>query len=69
MTFVATFEAVSQAGGVPVPVDVSADDYCLDPAAAAAAVGPRTRFILPVHLYGRLADMTRLDRRRRLARS
>jgi dTDP-4-amino-4,6-dideoxygalactose transaminase len=60
LTFIATFEAVSQAGGVPVPVDVSADDNCLDPTATAAAVGSRTGFILPVHLYGRLADMTTL---------
>ena len=42
-TFVATLEAVTQAGGVPVPADVSEDDYGLDPAAAAAAVGSRTR--------------------------
>ena len=38
-TFVATLEAVTQAGGVPVVVDVSETDYCLDPAAAAAAIG------------------------------
>jgi dTDP-4-amino-4,6-dideoxygalactose transaminase len=60
MTFVATFEAVTQAGGVPVPVDVGADDWNLDPEAAAAAMGERTRFLLPVHLYGQLADMRRL---------
>lgn len=60
MTFVATFEAVSQVGATPVPVDVSGDDYTLDPAAADAAVGPRTRALAPVHLYGQLADMTRL---------
>jgi dTDP-4-amino-4,6-dideoxygalactose transaminase len=59
-TFVATYEAVTQAGGVPVVADVSEDDYNLDPDAAAAAIGPRTRFLLPVHLYGQLADMTRL---------
>jgi dTDP-4-amino-4,6-dideoxygalactose transaminase len=57
MTFVATFEAVTQAGGVPVPVDVSERDYGMDPAAAAAAVGARTRAVMPVHLYGRLAYM------------
>ena len=61
MTFVATFEAVSQAGGVPVPVDVSASDSEIDPALAAAAVGSRTRFVMPVHLYGRLADMVALN--------
>jgi dTDP-4-amino-4,6-dideoxygalactose transaminase len=59
-TFVATFEAVTQAGGVPIPVDVSEDDYNLDVAAAEGAIGPATRFVLPVHLYGQLADMRRL---------
>lgn len=56
-TFVATVEAVSQAGGVPVLADISDRDYALDVAAAAAAVGERTRFLLPVHLYGQLADI------------
>src|SRR6266508_5353883 len=56
-TFVATLEAVTQAGGVPVLVDVGETDYAIDVAAAEAAVGPRTRFLLPVHLYGQLADM------------
>ena len=59
-TFVATLEAVTQAGGVPVPVDVSEEDYNLDPDSVAEAVGPWTRFILPVHLYGQLADMRAL---------
>jgi dTDP-4-amino-4,6-dideoxygalactose transaminase len=62
MTFVATFEAVSQAGGIPVPADVSNDDCCLDPEAAEAAVGPKTRAIIPVDLYGRLADLPALMR-------
>jgi dTDP-4-amino-4,6-dideoxygalactose transaminase len=57
-TFIATWEAVTQAGGVPVPVDISEADYGLDVGLAAAAVGRRTRFIIPVHLYGQLADMT-----------
>jgi dTDP-3-amino-3,4,6-trideoxy-alpha-D-glucose transaminase len=60
-TFIATFEAVSQAGARPVVVDVSERDYNLDPDAVAAAVGPRTRCILPVHLYGQMADMCRLS--------
>jgi dTDP-4-amino-4,6-dideoxygalactose transaminase len=60
MTFVATFEAVTQAGGLPVPVDVSEADNGMDAAAAAAAVGPRTQALVPVHLYGRLADMQAL---------
>ena len=59
-TFVATLEAVTQAGGVPVVVDVSEGDYCLDPARAAAAVGTRTHALMPVHLYGQLADMRAL---------
>jgi dTDP-3-amino-3,4,6-trideoxy-alpha-D-glucose transaminase len=57
-TFVATYEAVTQAGGHPVVVDVSEDDYNLDVAAAAAAITPRTRFVLPVHLYGQMADLS-----------
>ena len=56
-TFAATFEAVTQAGGVPVVVDVSETDYNLDVAAVEAAVGDRTRFVLPVHLYGQMSDM------------
>jgi dTDP-4-amino-4,6-dideoxygalactose transaminase len=60
-TFIATFEAVAQAGGVPVPVDASETDYNLDPDAVSAAIDERTRFLLPVHLYGQLADMTALE--------
>jgi len=62
MTFVATAEAVTQAGGVPVVVDISAWDYCLDVDACAHAVGERTRAVMPVHLYGQLADMQSLRR-------
>ena len=43
MTFIATWEAVTQAGGVPVPVDVSPVDYGIDLHAAPASVGSRTR--------------------------
>jgi dTDP-4-amino-4,6-dideoxygalactose transaminase len=57
MTFIATFEAVVHAGGRVVVADVCEDDVCLDPEAAAAAVGTRTRFLVPVHLYGQMADM------------
>jgi dTDP-4-amino-4,6-dideoxygalactose transaminase len=55
-TFVATLEAVTQAGGRPVVVDASESDLNIDVSAAAAAVGERTRFLVPVHLYGQLAD-------------
>src|SRR5689334_9388559 len=60
LTFIATFEAVSQAGATPVVADVGEGDYQLDPAAAAAATGRRTRCLLPVHLYGQMADMRAL---------
>ena len=60
MTFVATAEAVTQAGGRPVLADISESDWNLDPDAAGAAVTERTRFLLPVHLYGQLADMRAL---------
>ncbi len=59
-TFIATFEAVTQAGGVPVPVDATVQDYNMDVDAASAAVTGRTRFFLPVHLYGQLADVRAL---------
>jgi dTDP-4-amino-4,6-dideoxygalactose transaminase len=61
-TFAATVEAVVQAGGEPVLVDVGEDDYNLDPEAVEAALTPRTRFLLPVHLYGQMADMAVLER-------
>jgi len=61
-TFIATFEAVVQAGGTPVAVDVSEADYNLDPEAAAAATTERTTFLLPVHLYGQMADMRAVRR-------
>jgi dTDP-4-amino-4,6-dideoxygalactose transaminase len=59
-TFLASFEAIAQAGGRPVPVDVSEEDWNLDVSLAAEAVTPRTRFVMPVHLYGQLTDMRAL---------
>jgi len=56
-TFIATLEAVTQAGATPVPVDVTAADYNINVAAAEAAVTAHTRCFLPVHLYGQLADV------------
>jgi dTDP-4-amino-4,6-dideoxygalactose transaminase len=56
-TFVATVEAITQAGADPVLVDVTEDDGTMDVAAAAASVTARTRALLPVHLYGHMADM------------
>jgi dTDP-3-amino-3,4,6-trideoxy-alpha-D-glucose transaminase len=59
-TFVATYEAVMQVGATPVVVDVRVDDYNLDPVLAEAALTARTRCILPVDLYGQLADLQAL---------
>jgi dTDP-4-amino-4,6-dideoxygalactose transaminase/DNA-binding CsgD family transcriptional regulator len=61
-TFAATIEAVVQAGGRPVLADVSESDYNLDPAAVEKALTPRTRFLLPVHLYGQMADLVAVKR-------
>jgi dTDP-4-amino-4,6-dideoxygalactose transaminase len=61
MTFIATFEAVVHAGGRVAVVDVREDDACMDPAAAAAVVGDRTHFLLPVHLYGQMSDVRALS--------
>lgn len=58
-TFVATAEGVARAGGVPVLVDCD-EDYLIDVEQAAAAVTPRTRAVVGVHLYGRLAPIERL---------
>jgi dTDP-4-amino-4,6-dideoxygalactose transaminase len=62
LTFVATIEAVRQAGGVPVLADVTEDDYALDVERAEAAISRRTRFLLPVHLHGQMADLGALRR-------
>jgi dTDP-4-amino-4,6-dideoxygalactose transaminase len=60
-TFIATAEAVCRAGATPVLVDCADDGtYLIDPVAAAAAVTPRTRAIIPVHLYGQAAPVERL---------
>lgn len=61
MTFVATWEAVSQVGATPVPVDVSEADYCIDPGLLAGAITSRSRAIVPVHLYGQVADLPALS--------
>jgi dTDP-4-amino-4,6-dideoxygalactose transaminase len=56
-TFVATALAVVHAGAEPVVVDVQAGTGLMDPAAAAAAITPRTAALLPVHLYGQTCAM------------
>lgn len=56
-TFIATWLAVSQVGATPVPVDVDIQTYNLIPGQIARAVTSKTKAIIPVHLYGRPADM------------
>lgn len=56
-TYIATWLAVSQCGAVPVPVEPTASTYNLDPNGIEAAITPRTRVILPVHLYGQPAEL------------
>jgi dTDP-4-amino-4,6-dideoxygalactose transaminase len=60
-TAVPTINAISLTGARPVFVDVDPVTYTMDPAAAAAAITPRTRALLPVHLYGHPADMVPLQ--------
>ncbi len=60
-SFIASAEAVCRAGAAPVFVDCADDDtYLMDTVAAQAAVTPRTRAFIPVHLYGQLAPVERL---------
>jgi dTDP-4-amino-4,6-dideoxygalactose transaminase len=56
-TYIATWLAVSQTGALPVPVEPQDSTYNLDPERIEAAITPRTRAILPVHLYGQPADI------------
>jgi dTDP-4-amino-4,6-dideoxygalactose transaminase len=59
-TFLATASAVLHVGASPVLVDVEPDTYCIDVAAVAAHITPRTRAVIPVHLFGQPADMAGL---------
>lgn len=61
-TFAATGNSVALTGGTPVFVDIEPETFTLDPAAVAAAITPRTKGILPVHLYGHPARMRELEK-------
>ena len=60
LTFAATAYAPIAAGALPVIVDVTPDTWCIDPEQVEAAITPRTRAIIPVHLGHHMADMDRL---------
>jgi dTDP-4-amino-4,6-dideoxygalactose transaminase len=59
-TFIATAEAVMRTGAVPVVVDADPDFHLIDPEKVADAIGPRTKAVIPVHLYGQMAPMAEL---------
>lgn len=59
-TFVATASAVLYAGALPVMVDISPETYCIDPKLAEAAITPRTKAIIAVHMGGHPADLDAL---------
>ncbi|MCA9986944.1 MAG: DegT/DnrJ/EryC1/StrS family aminotransferase [Anaerolineales bacterium] len=56
-TFIATVNTILLSGATPVFVDIDEETFNLDPALIAAAITPRTKAIMPVHLYGYMADM------------
>src|SRR4051794_121330 len=58
-TFAATANSVALAGATPVFADMEPDFFCLDPAAVVAAITPRTKAVMPVHLFGHPAAMDR----------
>ena len=60
-TYIATWLAVSYAGAVPVPVEPNPHTYNLDPEKVEVAITPKTKAILPVHLYGQTADMDSIN--------
>jgi dTDP-4-amino-4,6-dideoxygalactose transaminase len=61
MTFIATVAAIRYANATPVFVDIDPDTWTMDAGQIEAAITPHTKAILPVHLHGRLADMTAIQ--------
>jgi dTDP-4-amino-4,6-dideoxygalactose transaminase len=59
-TFIATAEAISMSGAKPVFVDVNEQTYNIDPQLIERAVTPNTKAIIPVHLFGQMAEMDRI---------
>jgi len=56
-TFIASAEAITAVGATPVFVDIDPVSFCMDPTLIEAAITSRTRAIIPVHIYGQMADM------------
>ena len=59
-TFVATASAIGLAGATPVFVDIDENTFNIDPDKIEAAITPKTKAIIPVHLYGQAADMDKI---------
>lgn len=59
-TFIATAEAITYCGATPVFIDIDERTYTMDPALIEAAITPRTKAVIPVHLFGQMADMDRI---------
>lgn len=57
MTFMATVAAIRNVGATPVLIDIDPNSFTMDPAHIEGQISPRTRAIIPVHLYGQMADM------------
>lgn len=60
ITWIASVEPILYIGAKPVFVDVLKDTWCIDPAKIRAAITPRTKAIIPVHVYGNLCDMSEI---------
>lgn len=60
-TFIATTEVISQVGATPVFVDVSEETYTIDPEQIEDRITGKTKAVIPVHLYGQVADMDRIQ--------
>ncbi|MFH1327591.1 MAG: aminotransferase class I/II-fold pyridoxal phosphate-dependent enzyme, partial [Candidatus Bathyarchaeota archaeon] len=61
-TFTATAEAVTLVGAKPVFVDIDPQTYCMDPDSFEEAITSRTQAVIPVHLFGLMADMERITK-------
>lgn len=61
-TFTSTVEAVALMGAKPIFVDIDMATYCMDPTCFEEAITSRTKAVIPVHLYGLMADMERINK-------